>query len=166
MIPDPAPTVRQLLAFYLEAGVDCALADGTAVSNAATVSSATADPNGSNDTANASVTASNPPPVIGAVSPSPSLLWPPNHKMVAVTVSYTASDNCTAAPGCTLAVTANEPLAAGDVVLVDAHHVQLRAERLGSGRGRTYTIAVSCTVAVGSVGTRTAAVTVPHDQGN
>jgi uracil-DNA glycosylase family 4 len=27
MIPDPAPTVRQLLAFYLEAGVDCALAE-------------------------------------------------------------------------------------------------------------------------------------------
>jgi DNA polymerase len=27
MIPDRAPTVRQLLAFYLEAGVDCALAD-------------------------------------------------------------------------------------------------------------------------------------------
>jgi uracil-DNA glycosylase family 4 len=27
MIPDPVPTVRQLLAFYLEAGVDCALAD-------------------------------------------------------------------------------------------------------------------------------------------
>ena len=27
MIPDPATTIRQLLAFYLEAGVDCALAD-------------------------------------------------------------------------------------------------------------------------------------------
>src|SRR4030088_2538069 len=27
MIPDPAPTVQQLLAFYLEAGVDCALTD-------------------------------------------------------------------------------------------------------------------------------------------
>src|SRR5450631_3248820 len=27
MIPDPAPTIRQLLAFYLEAGVDCALGD-------------------------------------------------------------------------------------------------------------------------------------------
>src|SRR5882757_123663 len=26
MIPEPAPTVRELLAFYLEAGVDCALA--------------------------------------------------------------------------------------------------------------------------------------------
>ncbi|WP_146690376.1 uracil-DNA glycosylase [Bradyrhizobium canariense] len=27
MTPDPAPTIRQLLAFYLEAGVDCALAE-------------------------------------------------------------------------------------------------------------------------------------------
>jgi uracil-DNA glycosylase family 4 len=27
MTPEPTPTVRQLLAFYLEAGVDCALAD-------------------------------------------------------------------------------------------------------------------------------------------
>src|SRR5882724_6462802 len=27
MTPDPAPSVHQLLAFYLEAGVDCALAD-------------------------------------------------------------------------------------------------------------------------------------------
>jgi uracil-DNA glycosylase family 4 len=27
MTPEPAPTVQQLLAFYLEAGVDCALAD-------------------------------------------------------------------------------------------------------------------------------------------
>ena len=26
-IPEPAPTIRQLLAFYLEAGVDCALAE-------------------------------------------------------------------------------------------------------------------------------------------
>src|SRR5712675_1713431 len=27
MTPDPAPTVQQLLSFYLEAGVDCALAE-------------------------------------------------------------------------------------------------------------------------------------------
>lgn len=106
------------------------------------------------------------PPAIGAALPSPSSLWPPNHKMVAVTVSYTASDNCTAAPGCTLAVTSNEPLAVGDVVIVDAHHVQLRAERLGSGSGRNYTIVVTCTDAKGNASSRTATVTVPHDQGN
>lgn len=27
MTPDPAPSLRQLLAFYLDAGVDCALAE-------------------------------------------------------------------------------------------------------------------------------------------
>ena len=27
MTPEPAPSIRQLLAFYLEAGVDCALTD-------------------------------------------------------------------------------------------------------------------------------------------
>ena len=27
MTPEPAPTIRQLLAFYLEAGVDCALSE-------------------------------------------------------------------------------------------------------------------------------------------
>ena len=27
LIPEPAPNLRQLLAFYLEAGVDCALAE-------------------------------------------------------------------------------------------------------------------------------------------
>ncbi|TAI61515.1 uracil-DNA glycosylase, partial [Bradyrhizobium sp. Leo170] len=27
MTPEPAPTLKQLLAFYLEAGVDCALVD-------------------------------------------------------------------------------------------------------------------------------------------
>src|SRR5262245_50124014 len=27
MVPEPVPTVRELLAFYLEAGVDCALAE-------------------------------------------------------------------------------------------------------------------------------------------
>ena len=27
MTPDPAPTVQQLLAFYIEAGVDCALTE-------------------------------------------------------------------------------------------------------------------------------------------
>src|ERR1700684_3925588 len=34
MTPDPAPTVQQLLAFYLEAGVDCALTE-TAVNRLA-----------------------------------------------------------------------------------------------------------------------------------
>src|SRR2546425_10765554 len=34
------------------------------------------------------------PPAIGGVSASPSVLWPPNHKMVDVTVNYSVNDNC------------------------------------------------------------------------
>jgi len=48
MIPDPAPTVRQLLAFYVEAGVDCALveepADRLAEPEAAPAASRPAQP--------------------------------------------------------------------------------------------------------------------------
>jgi uncharacterized repeat protein (TIGR01451 family) len=50
----------------IAATVDCALADGTSLSNTATVSSSTTDSDHSNNSAGASVTASNPAPVITA----------------------------------------------------------------------------------------------------
>jgi hypothetical protein len=36
-----------------------------------------------------------------------------------------------------------------DWVIIDSHHVQLRAERAGNGTGRIYTITVSCPTASG-----------------
>jgi len=48
--------------------------------------------------------------------------------------------------------------------VVDAHHVQLRAERLGTGSGRIYTITITCTNAAGST-SESVTVLVPHDQG-
>ena len=49
-----------------------------------------------------------------------------------------------------MTVTSNEPIngtgdgnTAIDWLVVDAHHVQLRAERAGTGSGRIYTIAVT-----------------------
>jgi uracil-DNA glycosylase len=57
MTPDPSPTVQQLLAFYLEAGVDCAL-DGEPV-NRLSDPEAAAGATGPNLTAS-SLTASNP----------------------------------------------------------------------------------------------------------
>jgi len=46
MTPDPAPTVQQLLAFYLEAGVDCALSEtpGNRLTDPALVTAAEAAP--------------------------------------------------------------------------------------------------------------------------
>jgi hypothetical protein len=103
-------------------------------------------------------------------SVSQTTLWPPNHKYVDVTVNYNVTGG-TAPISCELNVTSNEPIdglgdgdKSPDWIIVDAHHVKLRAERSGIGRGRIYTIRISCTDANGVVGRCDAAVEVPHDQ--
>jgi hypothetical protein len=108
-------------------------------------------------------------PVISGVSATPPVLWPPNHRMVNVTASYTVTSNCPST--CTLSVTSNEPVeglgdghASPDWVVVDANHVQLRAERSGLGTGRAYTIAITCTNSAGQSSSQSVTVTVPHDQ--
>jgi photosystem II stability/assembly factor-like uncharacterized protein len=103
------------------------------------------------------------PPVMSDASASPSTLWPPNHKMVEVTVSYTTSGSCPSA--CTLSVTSNEPGGVRDAVVVDANHVLLRAERDGKGSGRVYTITITCTNSDGQSSSQSVIVTVAHDQG-
>jgi hypothetical protein len=107
-------------------------------------------------------------PVISNLSVDPTSLWPPNHTMRDVTVSYTATDNCPVS--CTLSVASNEPVdgtgdgdSSPDWNVVDDHHVQLRAERSGSGNGRTYTITVSCSDPTGNTGTASANVVVLHN---
>jgi len=53
------------------------------------------------------------PPTIVNVSATPSVLWPPNKKMVNVTVKYNSTDNCEqpAQPLCGInGVTSNEPI--------------------------------------------------------
>ena len=114
----------------------------------------------------------NPPPTISGVSVDKPTLWPPDHKMVDVTVNYGAGDPCSA-PVCTLSVSSSEPVngigdgnTSPDWVVVDAHHVQLRAERSGTGNGRVYTITINCKDAAGNMASSTVTVTVAHDQGN
>jgi hypothetical protein len=115
-------------------------------------------------------TVSNPPPAITGASADPSQLWPPNHKMVNVTISYSVSDNC-GQVATSLSVTSNEPVngngdgnTSPDWVVVDAHHVQLRAERAGGGSGRIYTITIAATDSAGNTSTQKVTVTVAHNQ--
>jgi hypothetical protein len=113
------------------------------------------------------------PPNITSASVDPSVLWPPNHRMVNVTVSYDATDNCPLPPNsCTLSVTSNEPIngtgdgdTSPDWIVLDDHHVLLRAERAGNGNGRIYTITITCVDSGGNSSSDQVEVTVPHDQG-
>ena len=60
----------------------------------------------------------------------------------------------------TASATATSP----DWQIVDAHHVNLRAERSGTGTGRIYTITITCTDGGGHTTTKTVVVTVPMSQ--
>lgn len=110
------------------------------------------------------------PDIAGAMA-SPNSLWPPNHKMVPVTIGYTVSDNCDPTPTCSLSISGNEGEGGGsghtspDWIVLDAHHVDLRAERAGKGDGRVYTVTISCQDKSGLISTASTTVTVAHDQG-
>ncbi|HEX3282829.1 MAG TPA: choice-of-anchor Q domain-containing protein, partial [Pyrinomonadaceae bacterium] len=120
------------------------------------------------------------PPVI-VLTAQPIKLWPADHKYVTLKVSdlvASVRDNCGRKVGMSSvrisSVTSDEPddaNGAGDgnttndiVIAGDCKSVQLRAERMGNGNGRVYTITLKVTDAAGNVATATAKVTVPHSQ--
>ncbi len=111
-------------------------------------------------------------PVITSLSVSSAVLWPPNHKMVSVSVSGAATEAVSEVTGSILSVTSNEPDnglgdgdTAGDIVITSPGTVSLRAERSGKGNGRIYTILFEASDASGNTSTKTVTVTVPKSQG-
>ncbi len=113
------------------------------------------------------------PPVIDSASVSPRILWPPNHKMVAVAVNAVANDNCGAATWKIIAVQSNEPVngtgdgnTAPDWQILGDHGVALRAERSGTGSGRIYTITLQAEDVAGNLSAPyPVTVTVPKSMG-
>jgi hypothetical protein len=110
-------------------------------------------------------------PTITGLRASPNVLWPPNHKIWNVAVSYTARDNCGGAVTCRLSVTSDEPVNSigdgntlPDWVVVSVTQVRLRAERQSPMDGREYTITVTCTDAANNTARRATTVSAPHDQ--
>ncbi len=107
-----------------------------------------------------------------SLSVSPTLLWPPNHKLVPVTVTAAVSDVCDPSPTMRLvSITSNE----GDLANGSGHtspdiqdtefgtddrQFLLRAERSGGGTGRIYTITYEAEDANGNVTTRQVNVAV------
>ena len=112
------------------------------------------------------------PPTVGSASASPGVLWPPNHRMVPVVVSVSASDLSGPVTCSIVSVGSNEPAnglgdgdTAPDWMVTGDLTLTLRAERSGRGAGRVYTITLRCRDASGNEASATASVGVPHDQG-
>ena len=68
-----------------------------------------------------------------------------------------------------MTVSSNEPInglgdgnTSIDWKVIDPHHVQLRAERAGSGTGRIYTIAIRCSDSFGNASGASGTVSVPR----
>jgi hypothetical protein len=114
------------------------------------------------------------------VSVSPDILWPPNHKMVPLTTTVIATDNCDTEPIVELvSITMNESdetitydpnydqsiidgQTSDDIQIIDDWNFYLRCERSGKSDGRIYTITYRAIDAAGNVSTAYSEVLVPH----
>ena len=100
------------------------------------------------------------------VAPSQATLWPPNGKMVPISLSVVAPDTCSVS--CKLTqISGSDGVKAGDWQITGPMSANLRSDRSGKDKnGRTYTMQLACSDGANMTGTKTVAVTVPHDQGN
>jgi parallel beta-helix repeat protein len=104
------------------------------------------------------------PPTISGLTATPNNLWPPNRKMIDVTVGVTVADDSDPSPVCKITgVSSNEAVDPSDWSLTGPLELSLRADRDGLGAGRIYSIVVTCTNASKLSATRTVTVAVPHD---
>lgn len=136
-----------------------------------------------------SVTIDRTAPTVTITSVSPTSLWPPNGKPVAVTVQGTVNDNLSGVVSPLAVQVQNEPGYQGGFTLPTSpvmvqptmtnpqgsaplagdftFTVSLQARRAGFDHdGRQYTILVTATDAAGNSATTSTVVTVPHDQGH
>jgi hypothetical protein len=100
-------------------------------------------------------------PVISSVHATPGAVWPPNGKMVSVTVTVSATDDVDSAPQCWLkSVTGG---AAGDAVVTGQFTADVRAEKNADGSVRAYNLNVACSDSANNKSAATATVFVGKD---
>ncbi len=109
-------------------------------------------------------------PIISNLTASQEAIWPPNHKMVPVTLNAVATDNVGLTSLKIVSATSNEPdngLGDGDtpndIQVTGDLTLNLRAERSGRGNGRIYTVTVEARDAAGNAATKSVTVSVPKN---
>jgi uncharacterized repeat protein (TIGR01451 family) len=157
------------------ANVGCSVANGTMISNTASVSSPVPDPNLANNSAGPVTFTVGPPTPIVDVSVSQNVFTQNNHDLVNVGLAATATyASCPSATSFTVQVYGDEndetPTAKNEVYSPDAKDMalgtlRLRAERVDNGDGRVYLIVVTANSALGGTGFGTATVVVPKSSG-
>lgn len=107
------------------------------------------------------------PPRILGVEATPNVLWPPNNRMVSISVSVDTIDDFDPSPIVHIVgVWCNEPSGRfePDWEVTGPLSLNLRAERFGRNRGRVYTIMVECEDSSGNTAHASVDVIVPHDR--
>jgi hypothetical protein len=115
---------------------------------------------------------SNQPPDCTKAVPSIDTLWPPNHKLVTISINGVTDPEADPIAITITRITQDEPvngLGDGDTSPdgfgVGTSQTQIRAERSGTGNGRVYTISFTATDGKGGTCSGQVKVGVPHDQG-
>lgn len=112
----------------------------------------------------------NDPPSCDLAQASPGTLWPPNHKMIPVSISGVTDPNDQSVTITVLEVTQDEPVnGPGDGntrpdAVIQGGTVLLRAEKAGGGNGRVYHITFEADDGDFGVCTGMVTVCVPHDR--
>ncbi len=122
------------------------------------------DDDGGSGSAGVEVTVDRAPTCAG-VTASPDTLWPPNNKLIDVTLAGGSDPDGDTFSLTVTGITQDEPASAGgDARILSPTAVQLRAQRDGSGDGRVYRIAYTLTDSFGLSCTGVVRVGVPHDE--
>jgi uncharacterized repeat protein (TIGR01451 family) len=163
----------------IQATLSPTIVDVPNLANTPSVTSKTPDPDSTNNSgpaASAIITAiadKTPPAIV--ISANPLSLWPPNGKMVPVTISGTITDTGSGVnPSSGSFAVSDEygtvqPVGPFTINPDGTYYftVNLQASRLGSDKdGRQYTISVFARDNAGNPGSSSIVVSVPHDRGH
>ncbi len=113
----------------------------------------------------------NAPPACELAQPSKPMLWPPNHKLVAIAIEEVRDPENSDVNITVIGVTQDEPingLGDGDTspdAVVQEGAVLIRSERSGLGNGRVYHLHFQADDGAGGTCTGVVSVCVPHDKG-